>query len=61
LTPSADPFAFYGAAANLATGELYVTLGDFGTGANTWYATIPGPGAAAVLSLIAIVSRRRRR
>lgn len=62
LTPSGDPFAFYGSAFNGLTGELYATVTNFSTGANTWYATVPGPGGAAlVLVGSALLTARRRR
>lgn len=57
--PGGSPFDYYGAAYNPVTGEVYATLTDFLTGANTWYATIPAPGAAALLAL-ALAMRRRR-
>ena len=60
LTPDSDPFAFYGAAANPLTGELYATVTDFNTGGNTWYATIPAP-SSATLALVGILTQRRRR
>lgn len=60
LTPTPDPFAFYGAAFNRGTGELCVTLTDFGTGDNTWFATAPAPWTAALLIAAAGLGRRRR-
>jgi hypothetical protein len=64
LAPRTDPFAYYGGAYNRATGELYATHGDFLTGANTWYATVPTPGAAGTALLgaagVALTRRRRR-
>lgn len=61
LTPAADPFAFYGGAYNPVTGELYAALTDFATGQNTWYATVPAPGGAALILVTALAAGRRRR
>lgn len=61
LTPTTDPFAFYGSAFNPATGEAYVTYTDFFTGETTWFATIPAPGGAVVLTTFAIAAGRRGR
>jgi hypothetical protein len=62
LTPTSDPFAFYGSAYNPVTGELFARVTDFVTGANTWYGTIPGPaGAAAVIIGVGLAAARRRR
>jgi hypothetical protein len=60
LSPLGDPFAFYGAAYNPLTGEVYATLGDFATGGNTWYATIPAP-TTSLLFLGGLICIRRRR
>ncbi|TVQ59353.1 MAG: hypothetical protein EA379_10915 [Phycisphaerales bacterium] len=42
LTPVADPFAFYGAFPNHATGEIVVTYVSYDTGVATWSASV-GP------------------
>jgi hypothetical protein len=60
LSPLGDPFAYYGAVFNPLTGEAYATLGDFNTGGNTWFATIPAP-ATSLLALSGLICIRRRR
>ena len=42
------------------TGEAYATETDFSSGANTWYATIPAPGASMVIAFGVLAVRRRR-
>lgn len=54
LDPRGDGAGFFGAAYNGFTGELYVTDGT------AWYATVPGPGTAAVLGCAGAIGRRRR-
>ncbi|MBL8762655.1 MAG: PEP-CTERM sorting domain-containing protein [Phycisphaerae bacterium] len=61
LKPTADPFAFHGAAFNRATGDMYVTVADFVSGTNTWYATVPEPSVWASLLAAIVLSNRRRR
>jgi hypothetical protein len=62
LGPGGSPFDFYSAAFNPATGELHAALGDFASGANTWHATVPGPGGGAVLLIAGgLLGRRRAR
>ncbi|MBC7835646.1 MAG: hypothetical protein H7Y88_11185 [Phycisphaerales bacterium] len=61
LMPTGDGFSYYGSAFNPVTGELYATLGDFFTGANTWFATVPGPGGAGVMLVTAVFGARRGR
>jgi hypothetical protein len=61
LDPRGDSLAFYGGVYNSVTGEVYVTYGDFASGANTWYATVPAPAGAVVLVLAAAAAGRRRR
>lgn len=54
LDPRGDGFGYFSGAYNEFTGELYVTDGQ------TWYATIPGPGALALFGVAGILARRRR-
>lgn len=61
LTPTSDPFAFYGSAYNGVTGELFARVTDFVSGTNTWYGTVPAPASAVVLALAAASAKRRRR
>lgn len=60
LMPAADASAFYSPVFNAATGELLIGYGDFTSGANTWFATIPAPGCSA-LALVLLAAGRRRR
>lgn len=61
LDPRAQPSAMYDPVFNPVTGELYLGYTSFTDGSNTWYATVPAPGAGPLLALIAAVIRRRRR
>ena len=54
LLPPTNGFAFFSAAYNPATGELYALDGG------EWFATVPPPGSAALLALAGLFVRRRR-
>ncbi|HYE01601.1 MAG TPA: hypothetical protein VD963_00045 [Phycisphaerales bacterium] len=58
LTPPGSTQLYFGSAFNPVTGELYLTATDFFTGTTTWYATVPGPGAAVLLCLAPLARRR---
>ncbi|VAX41401.1 hypothetical protein MNBD_PLANCTO03-2172, partial [hydrothermal vent metagenome] len=55
LDPRGDGFGYFASAYNSVTGELYVADGE------TWYATVPGPGALGVLAWAGLLAARRRR
>ncbi|MCC6320217.1 MAG: hypothetical protein IT438_02135 [Phycisphaerales bacterium] len=61
LTPGGSAFDYYSAAYNRATGDLYATLTDFLSGANTWHATVPTPAAALTILIGTLTVSRRRR
>ncbi len=55
LDPRGDGFGYFASAYNSFTGELYITDGE------VWYATIPAPGALALLATSGCIARRRCR
>jgi hypothetical protein len=61
LDPRGDPGAMYDMVFNGVTGELYLGFTNFADGSNTWYATVPAPGGAAMMVGVAVFARRRRR
>jgi len=61
LDPRGDPGAMYDMVFNPVTGELYLGFTNFSDGSNTWYATVPAPGAGVVMMGGVILARRRRR